>query len=144
MGRLVAAALAAVVVGAMAAEAGPQPQRRKWWQDDKLKAEIGLTDQQSAEVEEVFQGAIPKLRSLKQQLDTLEADLSRLIRERTAEEQLVAAQIDRVEATRAELSKTRTLMLYRIHRLLSPEQNARLQAVYDRQKDRGRDSRRPQ
>lgn len=144
MGRLVAGALVAVVVAATAAQAGPQPQRRKWWQDEKLKAEIGLSDQQSAEVEGVFQEAIPKLRSLKEQLDSLEADLSRLIRERTAEEHLVATQIDRVEATRAELSKTRTLMLYRIHRLLSPEQNARLQAVHDRQKDRGRDPRRPQ
>lgn len=122
-----------------------QQQRRKWWQDEQYKTELGLTVQQSESVEATFQSSLPKLRAAKQQLDSLEADLSRLIRERTADEVVVAAQIDRVEAARAELSKTRTLMLYRIHRILTPEQNTKLQALHDRwEKERGREPRRPE
>ncbi len=122
----------------------PQAQRRKWWQDEQIKNQLGLTEQQSASVEAIFQNAIPKLKAAKEQLDGLEAELSRLIRERTAEESVVSAQIDRVEAARAELSKNRTLMLYRIHRVLTPDQNTKLQAMHDRwEKQRGRDSRRP-
>ncbi len=122
-----------------------EQQRRKWWQDEQFKTELGLTAQQSESVEAIFQSALPKLRSAKQQLDGLEAELSRLIKERTADESVVVAQIDKVEAARAELSKNRTLMLYRIHRVLTPEQNTKLQAMHDRwEKQRGRDSRRPQ
>lgn len=128
-----------------AAMSEQQQQRRKWWQDEQLKSELGLSAQQSESVEATFQSALPKLRAAKQQLDALEADLSRLIRERTAEESVVAAQIDKVEAARAELSKTRTLMLYRIHRILTPEQNTKLQALHDRwEQERGREPRRPQ
>lgn len=141
---IVAVVLALVMLPATQAIAQEQQQqqRRKWWLDEKLKAELGLSAQQSADVEAAFQGAIPKLKAAKEQLDVLEAELSRLIRERVADEQTVAAQVDRVEAARAELSKARTLMLYRMHRILSPEQNARLQEMHDRwQKERR--SRRP-
>ena len=37
----------------------------------------------------------------------------------------------RVEAARADLSKTRTLMLYRMHRILSAEQNVTLDRLFD-------------
>lgn len=121
-----------------------QQQRRRWWQDEQFKTELGLTEQQSASVEAIFQSAIPKLKAAKTQLDGLEAELSRMIKERTADEAVVSAQIDKVEAARAELSKNRTLMLYRIHRILTLEQNTKLQALHDRwEKERGRDSRRP-
>ncbi len=130
-----------VVVGAAAGAAaqGQQQPRHKWWQDDKIKADLGLTDQQSSEVEAVFQAALPKLRAGKNQLDGLETDLSRLIRDRSAEESVVAQQIDRVEAARSELNKTRMLMLYHMHRILTPDQNTKLQALHDQmERDRGR------
>jgi Spy/CpxP family protein refolding chaperone len=137
--RVLTCLLALLLVAAAAAAQEQQPPRHKWWQDDKIKADLGLTDQQTSEVEAVFQGSLPKLRASKQQLDGLEADLSRLIRERTADESVVAQQIDRVEAARSELNKTRTLMLYRIHRVLTPEQNAKLQVLHDQmERDRGR------
>ena len=144
MARVLVAMMAVVLVGSPLS-ATAQQQRWKWWQDEKSRIEIGLTEEQSAAVEEVFQGALPKLKAGKAELDVLESDLSRMIRERTADESLVAAQIDKVEAARAELSKTRTLMLYRMHRILTPEQNTKVQAIHDRwQKERGRSPRTPE
>lgn len=143
VGRRLALVLLALFLLPAARIEGQDQQRRKWWLDDKLKAELGLSAQQSADVEATFQSAIPRLKAYKEQLDALEAELSRLIRERVADESTVAAQVDKVEATRTELSKARTLMLYRMHRILSPEQNARLQEMHDRwQKERR--SRRPE
>lgn len=140
----VLAVMMVLAVGAARAEQPSQPSRWKWWQDDKSKAEIGLTEEQSAQVEQVFQEALPRLKAAKAQLDVVEAELSRIIRERTADEAVVAGQIDRVEAARAELSKTRTLMLYRMHRILSPDQNTRLQIIHERwEKERGRSGHRP-
>lgn len=141
--------LAVLLLAVLAVPGGPihaqeQQQRRKWWQDEQFKTELGLTEQQSASVESTFQNAIPKLKAAKQQLDGLEAELSRMIKERVVDESVISAQIDKVEAARAELSKHRTLMLYRIHRILTPEQNTRLQEMHDRwEQERGRESRRP-
>jgi Spy/CpxP family protein refolding chaperone len=143
--RFAFVALAIVVVPAGLVHAqGQQQQRRKWWQDEQFRTELGLTAQQSASVEATFQTAMPKLKTGKEQLDLLEAELSRLIKERTADESVIAAQIDKVEAARADLSKTRTLMLYRIHRILTPEQNTKLHEMHERwESERGREPRRP-
>jgi Spy/CpxP family protein refolding chaperone len=143
--RLTIVVLSLLCIAPGTTSAQDQQQRRKWWQDQQFKTELALTEQQSEGVEAIFESALPKLRATKQQLDAFEADLSRLIHERTADESVIAAQIDKVEAARAELSKTRTLMLYRIHRILTPEQNTKLQAMHDRwEKERGRESRKPQ
>lgn len=50
----------------------------------------------------------------------------------TADVSVVVQQVDRVENKRAELNKLRVVMLYRMHRVLTPEQNVRLQAYMDR------------
>jgi Spy/CpxP family protein refolding chaperone len=113
---------------------GPSHNRHKWWKDERFKAELGLTVQQAQEVEQIFEATLPRLRLGKQQLDQLEADLSKMIRERTADEPSVALQIERVEAARAELNKTRTLMHYRMYRVLSHEQNAKLRVMNERER----------
>lgn len=116
---------------------GQEHGRHKWWQDERFKAELGLTAQQAQEVEQIFQSALPRLRTGKQQLDQLEADLSKMIKDRSADEHTVAQQIERVEAARADLNKARTLMQYRMHRVLSADQNVKLHAIFDRErKDR--------
>ena len=57
-----------------------------------------------------------------------------------AEEWEVALQIDRVEAARSALSKTRTLMLYRMHKTLSAEQLEALHAMWERRRSDGKSS----
>ena len=49
----------------------------------------------------------------------------------------IIRQIDLVEASRSEMGKARTLMLYRMHRILTPEQRVKLKAMFD-QFDRDR------
>jgi hypothetical protein len=49
-----------------------------------------------------------------------------------ADETAIVAQIAVVESTRAELNKGRTLMIYRMNKLLSVDQRAKVKAMYDR------------
>ena len=137
--RFAAIFLIALPFGAAAAQDTP----RKWWAADDVRLELGLTTQQSAQVEEIFQATLPKLRAAKQELDRYERDLSRLIADGTADESVVAQQIDRLEAARSNMSKMRTLMLFRMHRVLTPEQRAKLNALHERRspgRDRDKDS----
>ena len=85
----------------------PQDEHRgpfKFWQGD-TQAELGITNQQSAEIEQIFQLTMPKLEAAKEKLDALEATLSQTIRDNTADLATVALQVDRQESMRAELYK---------------------------------------
>jgi Spy/CpxP family protein refolding chaperone len=131
------------VAGALPASAG-QGGKFKWWQSERFVQELGLTREQTARIEEVFQASWPALRAAKADLDRLETELSQLIAEGTASEAKVLQQIDRVEASRSAMGRTRSLMLYRMHRLLSSDQRVKLKALYEaveREKSQHQDAR---
>src|SRR4029453_13996193 len=124
-----------------------QNPRPKFWIDPKLRQEIGITDPQSAAREAIFSANIDGLRAMHKELDALEAVLSRTIQENTADVFTVSQQVDKVEAARSAYNKTRTVMLYRMNLLLSPEQRAKVKALNDRYEEQTRkddDARRKQ
>jgi len=113
-------------------KAKPSSQRQerpKWWIDAKLRAELGVTDQQSAAVEQVWQKSLPALREGRQKLEKLEDALSKLTD--GIDETAVIAQTERVESLRAELNKGRTLMIYRMQKILTAEQRAKVKAMFE-------------
>lgn len=152
--RALAGLCLAVIVGAGSvaaraqesqAPARPSPQqgqdgdRRFWWKDAETVKELGLSKRQSDKIERIWQANAPSIRTLHGELDGLEAEFNRLMKENTAEERVIALQIDRVEAVRSQINKSRTLMLYRMHQSLTPAQYQKLTALLEkRRKDRGR------
>ncbi len=104
----------------------------KWWSSDKFKQELELTDEQSARIEKVYQAFVPQLRSSMEEIDREQARLSRLMAEANADEAEVVLAIDRVETARYTMSKARTMMLFRINRILAPEQRMKLEKIHQR------------
>ena len=92
----------------------------KWWQNDRYRAELGLTADQSRRLEEIFQSTAPTLRTQKKALDQAEAEFERLVE--NGNDSAVMEQVLNVEAARAELNKTRALMLLRMRRALTTDQ----------------------
>jgi Spy/CpxP family protein refolding chaperone len=111
-------------------------QRGKWWQDERFRREIGLTDEQSTRLEAIFQKHQPTLRERMQALNQAQDQLDRLIE--TGDEASVLNYVNTVEAARAELNKTRTMMLLRMRRALTPDQWAKFTALANQRGDRGR------
>ena len=146
MNKLVtgAACLLALAVGLGPGTAGATEGQKpsKWWQSPVCKSRVGLTEAQTTEIERIFQSVRDELRAEKAELEKQEAALSRLLAESNGDEAVVVRTVDRVEAARSALAKTRTLMLYRMHRLLSPEQRARLDA-FEREQAKLVDSQQP-
>jgi Spy/CpxP family protein refolding chaperone len=116
----------------------------KWWQSDRMKADLSLTSDQVDRLEAVFQALLPQMTAEKQTLDQLETRLSDFIKPGTASETDVLKQADQVEAARSALGKTRTLMIYRMHRILTPEQRVKMKALHDKWQADRRQSRRHQ
>ena len=115
---------------AMLWSAPAQAQGFKWWQSERFQKGLSLSSDQITRLEETFQTASPTLRAQKRALDKLEDELAKMVREARVEEREVEAFVERVEAARADLSKTRTLMFFRMHRILSPEQNVKLDELF--------------
>jgi Spy/CpxP family protein refolding chaperone len=115
-----------------------------WWVDDKSRGELGITDAQSAAIEQIWQKSLPRLKDLRVKLDRMDNHLSDMVRDEADEGRLVA-EIDKVEAVRTEAYKERTLMLYRMNRVLTPDQRLKLKAMRDRMEAarRGSDRRHP-
>lgn len=111
-----------------AAPAKPDDRERwKWWLYDR--AELGISDQQSKDINAIFESTLPKLRETRQELDKAEDEMARIIKEHKADLAVVSGQLDRLESARSQHNKTRTLMLYRMHLLLSAEQRTKLEAL---------------
>ncbi|HPW20842.1 MAG TPA: Spy/CpxP family protein refolding chaperone [Vicinamibacterales bacterium] len=115
----------------------------KWWQSDRFKAELALTPDQTARIEDVYQRLLPTLVAGKDALDRLESRLSGIIAEGSAPEADVMRLVDQVEQARSDLTKARTLMLYRMHQVLTPEQRAKMNALHAKREQERRQTRRP-
>jgi Spy/CpxP family protein refolding chaperone len=103
----------------------------KWWISEEGRREFGLSDAQSRDLEAVFQSVVPTLKAQKVDVDRYQKELSALLGDVKAREADVVMAVDRLEKAQSALSKTRTLMLFRMYRLLTPEQRAKVQAHYD-------------
>jgi Spy/CpxP family protein refolding chaperone len=117
----------------------PLSAQGKWWQSDRHKRELGLTPEQSRRLEEIFQTAVPALKAHKQALDQAEGRFEQLVE--NGADRDVMEQVNTVEGARAELNKTRTMMLLRMRRVLTTDQWAKLTALHqadERDRERAR------
>jgi Spy/CpxP family protein refolding chaperone len=129
------AATALLFTAALAATAGAQG--FKWWQDDRFQRELALSAEQIERLEAIYQASGPAMRAQKAALDKLQAELSKVVTDGTAEEAAAAEVIARVEAARSDLGTTRAVMLYRMRRILTSDQHVKLQVLFDaRERDR--------
>lgn len=116
-------------------------QRSKWWQDEKIKADLRLAPEQTARIEEIFETAFPKMKDIYDDLRRREEQLSNLISGNDVTEVQVLKQVDQVEAVRSSMSKARTLMLFRMRRVLSADQRTKLAEIekaHDKERGPGR------
>ena len=105
----------------------------KWWQSDRYKKELGLTTEQTRRMEEIFQKALPQLKAQKSALDEAEAKFERLVIDTSAaraDDIVVMEQINVVEAARADLNKSRAVMLYGMRKVMTRDQWVKFTALH--------------
>lgn len=131
---------AAAATALSAVEGQPTPQtvspnqasrpNSRWWQDESFRKELGLTAEQSTRLDQIVQAHLVKFREAKDEHDRLEAQLSALIADPKTTEQQVSQQVDLVEASRSRMGKTRTMMLFKMRCVLTPDQRVKLDQYY--------------
>jgi Spy/CpxP family protein refolding chaperone len=103
----------------------------KWWQDQKFQQELALTAEQVTRLDEIFQALQPTLKTQKDTLDKLEARMSKVVNDPRTDEATMLQVAERVESARGELSKSRTLMLFRMRRILTSDQDVKMKALHE-------------
>ena len=120
--------LSAIVLGSAAPASA---QGFKWWQTERFQKELALTAEQITRIEGIYQTAQPLLRAQKEAFDRREEKLSKVIADPKSDEAAVVQATDRLELARNEMSRTRTLMFFRIRRVLNDEQLSKLNAMHE-------------
>ena len=136
--------LVALVVAGAAAPLDADAQNRRphrWWQSEEVTALLDLSEEQAADIDGIYRRSLPKMHESYHRLNAEERTLSRMIANMQVEETDITRQIDRVEAARSELSKTRTLMVFRMYRVLNPSQRVALKEWMDLRRDDDRSGR---
>jgi len=116
----------------------------KWWQTEQFQKELKLTPDQVTRIEAIFQASEPLMRAQMQAVDRREEKLSKVISDPKSDEPAVIQATDRLESARNEMTRTRTLMLFRIRRVLSEEQLVKLNAMHDHSERERKDRERKQ
>ena len=121
-----------------------QAQSFKWWQSDRFQRELAMSADQITRLEEIYQQAGPAMRSQKATLDRVQGELSKLVSDGRVDDTTAEAVIAKVEAARAELGRTRGVMLYRMRRILTSDQHVKLKVLFGEHERSRREHPRPQ
>ena len=122
VGPLAAAEVLASQAPAAIHPGGGPTSSRKSWRSPPIKLPA---------FDKIFESARPELRLEMDELVKYDTKLQFSSRRQT-DEALLARQIDRVETARANLNKTRSLMIARMRLVLNPDQRVKLKSLYER------------
>jgi Spy/CpxP family protein refolding chaperone len=121
--------------------AQPQMPDGKWWKRPRIAERIGLTGEQSDQIEKIFRASRPRLIDLKADLEKKQLGLESALDDRAADRSDVEKRIDDVENARKDLQKERALMILDMKQVLSPEQWKRLAQMREEVRERRRQMR---
>ncbi len=113
------------------------PQEHKWWQGQPAR-DLGVTAEQSARIEAIYQAAFPRFQAAMQDAETAQNELNKLIAGEKTTEVEVVRQLGKAQAARNEANRQFTLMLFRFNQELSPEQRQKVKAMFDARRERDR------
>jgi len=127
--------------GAQTQSNGRQNQNRpeqfvgwEWWKDDEVKRELKLADNVVRSIQRKYDDRARMMKPVDDAYRKEFDDLNRMAKERTVDVATYSIQVNRVEALRTELFKTRSVMLYEFYRMLSPEQYVKFQEIRERRR----------
>jgi len=122
---VVFASLALALSLARPAHAGPSD-ATPWWHSSSIQSSIELTPEQVARIDAIYRESLPERRRLREQLTCLQNILGRVLDDGRSDDDHGRLIIERVVEVEKQRNIARTLMLLRMHRVLSPGQREQL------------------
>jgi Spy/CpxP family protein refolding chaperone len=108
----------------------PGPGNWEWWNDADVQREIGLTPEKVATLDSHYRRRSKDLAPVVKQWTKEWAELDAMTKAAAVDESTYTLQVVTVEALRSKISESRTVMIYRMFRELSPDQYRKLQEIF--------------
>jgi Spy/CpxP family protein refolding chaperone len=104
----------------------------EWWKDADVAKQVGLRPDQASRIDRFYASRVkdidPVVQEFKKERDTLD----KMLADRTVDESTLNLQITKYNALNSTIVQSRYLMLYRISKVLEPDQYAKLQVVFQK------------
>ncbi|HTZ89972.1 MAG TPA: Spy/CpxP family protein refolding chaperone [Alloacidobacterium sp.] len=104
-------------------------ERGRWWSNPQIAQQIGLTDAQKKQMDDILQQHRLRLIDLNAALEKQEVLLRPLLGADQPDETKVLSQIDAIAQARADLEKENARMLFGIRKVLTPDQWTKLKTL---------------
>ena len=123
-----AAALTAVTLCLLVRDAVGQgiDRSQPWWLSPAVQSQIALTPHQATRIDAIYRESLPERRRLRQQITTLRKRLAQLLANGPMSDTPAVPIIDRLCTVERQRNVARTMMLVRMHRVLTPAQRRQL------------------
>jgi Spy/CpxP family protein refolding chaperone len=121
---------------------GPPPARPgsgwgEWWKDDLVIKELQLSPVKARTIDRIFSNRTGRMQHVAEQWEAESAKLEKMAEERVADESTFNTQVLQVSFYRSRLWESRQVMLYLMHKELTPEQQKKLREIQERNRGRG-------
>jgi Spy/CpxP family protein refolding chaperone len=140
--RRIALLAAALCLAAASARAQQALAEGKWWKRPRIVQALGLTTQQTSELEKIFAKSRPKLIDLKADLEKKQFAYQQAMGADKVDRKEVEATIAAREAARAKLQTELSLMELDMKQVLTPEQREKAMELRAELRQRVQDRRR--
>ena len=114
-----------IVFAALLFTASAHAQDGKWWKRPRIAQALGLTAQQTAELEKIFAKSRPRIIDLKADLEKKQFAYQEAMTSEKVDRKEVAALIEAREQARAQLQKELSLMELDMRQVLTPSSGKR-------------------
>ena len=111
---------------------------REWWNAEEIRQELELSDEAVASLHAIFQTTMPELRSAYRLLRKHQEQFDQLLERVDTTEEEVLHELDHLETARAEVNKARAMMLFKMRRVLTPDQRNKLDDIRERRQNERR------
>ena len=112
---------------------GPDASRDyKWWKDAVAVKEIGLSDQQVARIDKLFDQREKDIEPFVKDLAEQRAKLQQMIEGRVVDIPTLQLQVSRLDSLAARVHETRVIMLYRMLLVMTADQYRKFEAYQKR------------
>lgn len=118
---------------------GPRGDFSPWWKDATIIKEVGLSTDQVNRIDRIYEKRRKQIQLHVDELDTQTAELNKMFSERLVTPEVIELQAQKWMAPRMIIEPSRIRMLYDMSRVMTAEQNTKLQEFFHRMGERNRE-----
>jgi Spy/CpxP family protein refolding chaperone len=122
-------AVRAILVLLAVAPSNVGAQTLAWWQRPDMQLRLRLTRHQVAALDEEFTRTLSERQRLRQELDAADRQVAAALEDGTLPDAVMIALITRAEQLRARRNVARATLVFRLYRVLTPDQRAALHGI---------------